>query len=120
MGRKQGQRGESQFGCLVGLALLAIAIFVAYKLVPVKIHAAVVRQEAIDQGKSAAIRGDDKIIYAIIQKADENNITLTKDNITIKRGANSISIDVDYDVPVEFPGKTIMWHFHDHSDNPLF
>lgn len=120
MGRSRRQRGESQFGCLVGLVLLAIAIFVAYKIIPVKIHAAEVRQETIDQCKSAAMRSDEKIKYAIVQKAQENDIALTNDNIVIKRGANDIQIDVDYTVPIDFPGYPYNWHFHHTAANPLF
>ena len=120
MGRKRGQRGEGQFGCLVGLAFLAFAGFIAWKIIPVKVKAAEIRQEAIDQAKAAGMRGDDKIIYNIVQKADENHIELTSDNIVIKRGANDIRIDVDYTVPVEFPGYTYNWHFHHHAENPLF
>lgn len=120
MQRLRRERGEGQFGCLIGLVFLAIAAFIAWKLIPVKIHAAEVRQEAIDQCKVAGMREDAKIIYALINRADENKITLSSDNITIKRGQNDVSIDVDYTVPVEFPGYTFNWHFHHHAENPLF
>lgn len=120
MGRNRGQRGEGQFGCLIGLVFLAVVAFIAWKLIPVKIHAAEIRQEAIDQSKSAAMRSDEKIIYAIEQKADENHITLTSDNIKIERHANDIAIDVEYTVPIDFPGYTYNWHFHHHADSPLF
>jgi hypothetical protein len=51
MRRMRGQRGEGQFGCVVGLALLAVGLFFAYKLIPVKIKAAELRQEVVDQAK---------------------------------------------------------------------
>ncbi|HSP34422.1 MAG TPA: hypothetical protein VLU46_08910 [Thermoanaerobaculia bacterium] len=120
MGRSGRQRGESQFGCLLGLVFLAVAIFVAYKIIPVKIRAAEIRQETIDQAKAAGMRGDDKIIYAITQKAEENHIPLTSDNIIIRRGANDIQIDVDYTVSIDFPGYKYNWHFHHTAANPLF
>ena len=120
MGRTRGQRGEGNFGCLVGIIILAIAAFIAWKLIPVKVHAAEIRQEAIDQAKSAGMREDAKIIYAITSKAEENHINLTAENIVIKRGANDVQIDVDYTVPIDFPGYTYNWHFHHHAENPLF
>lgn len=120
MRRSRGERGEGNFGCLVGLVFLAIAAFVAWKLIPIKIRAAEMRQEVVDQAKSAGMRGDNQIIYSLMQKADENRLPISSDNIVIKRGQNDIRIDVDYDVPVEFPGYKFNWHFHHHAENPLF
>lgn len=120
MRRLRRERGEGQFGCLVGLVFLAVAAFIGWKLIPVKVKAAEIRQETIDQAKVAGMREDNKIVYAIVQKAQENHIDLSSDNIVIKRGPNDVRIDVDYTVPIDFPGYTYNWHFHHHAENPLF
>jgi hypothetical protein len=120
MRRLRGQRGEGQFGCLVGLVFVAIAAFIAYKLIPVKVRAAEMRQEVVDQAKSAGMRGDDRIMAALLKKAEDDNLPVSGDNIVIKRGPNDIKIDVDYTVPVDFPGYRYEWHFHHHAENPLF
>ena len=120
MRRMRGQRGEGQFGCVVGIVLLLIGLFFAYKLIPVKVRAAELRQEVVDQAKSAGMREDNRIIAAIVKKAEENNLPVTSEDIKIRRTANAISIDVDYAVPIDFPGKTFNWQFHAHAENPLF
>jgi hypothetical protein len=66
------------------------------------------------------MREDPRIIAAIVKKAEENNLPVTAENINIRRSANAISIDVDYTVPIDFPGKTFNWAFHAHAENPLF
>ena len=52
--RKRSERGEGQMGCIFGLVLMAIGIFIAWKLVPIKVRAAELRQEVLDQSKAAA------------------------------------------------------------------
>jgi hypothetical protein len=120
MRRMRWQRGEGQFGCLVGLVLVLIGLFIAYKIVPVKVRAAELRQEVVDQAKSAGMRGDDKIMAAILRKAEDNNLPVSAEKVTIRRTQNAISIDVDYNVPVVFPGYTYNMEFHHHAENPLF
>ena len=40
MRRNRREKGEGQLGCLVGLIILALAVFVAWKMVPIKVKAA--------------------------------------------------------------------------------
>lgn len=116
----RGERGEGQMGCLVGLAFMAIAIFVCFKMIPVKVKAAELRQEAVDQAKSAGMRGDDRILGAILKKAEDLQLPVTEDNVKIHRTANAISVDINYTVPVDFPGFKYQWDFHHHAENPIF
>jgi type III secretion system FlhB-like substrate exporter len=118
--RNRRELGEGQFGCLVGLVILLIGIFVAYKMIPVKVKAAEIRQVTEDESKSAGTHGDEQIKGTILRKAKDDELPITEDNIHIERTSQEIKIDVEYDVPVEFPGFVYKWHFHHHTDNPLF
>lgn len=118
--RSRAQRGEGQMGCLVGLVFIAIALFISFKLIPVKVKAAELRQEVVDQAKAAGMRGDDRILAAILRKAEENRLPVTADNVKINRTANTIAVDVNYVVPIEFPGFTYQWSFSHHAENPIF
>jgi len=120
MSGSRRQRGEGQLGCLVGVVFMLIGVFIAYKLIPVKVRAAELRQEVVDQAKAAGMRGDDKIMYAILKKAEEERLPVSAENVNIRRGANTISIDVEYTVPIEFPGYKYNWSFHHHTENPIF
>lgn len=120
MRTRRRERGEGNFGCMVGLIFLALAVFVAYKMIPVKVKNAELRQVIVDEAKSAGSHRDDQIMAAILHKAAEDKLPVTEDNVKISRGANEITVDVNYTVPIEFPGFTYQWQIHHLAQNPIF
>ena len=118
--RNRRERGEGQLGCLVGLIVLALGIFIAWKMVPIKVKAAEVRGVVVDEAKSAGTHSDKVIMGNILSKAHDDNIPLTEDNVKITRAAGNISIEVHYVIPVEFPGYVYQWHFDHSVSNPIF
>ena len=119
MRRNRRELGEGQFGCLVGIILLLIGVFIAYKMIPIKVKAAEIRQIAEDESRSAGQHKDQQIMDTILRKAQDNGLPITADNVRIERRSQQIQIDIEYDVPVEFPGYTYNWHFHDHTTPDL-
>ena len=120
MSRNRWERGEGRFGCLVGLVLLLLAGLIAYRMIPVKVKTADLRDTVEDESKSAG-RHNDKVIMAnILHKAEQLELPVTKDDVRIKRANSYIKIDVKYTVPVEFPGYTYQWEFRHHAENPIF
>jgi hypothetical protein len=120
MMRKRSERGEGQFGCLLGLVFLLLAGLIAYRMIPIKVKAAELRDTIVDESKSAGQHGKDQIEAAIVDKAERLGLPVTKKNIDIEKRANEIRIDVKYTVPVDFPGYTFKWKFHHHTENPIF
>jgi hypothetical protein len=118
--RRRGERGEGQFGCIVGLLVLALVIFIAYKIIPVKVAAAELRQEVVDQARSAGSRNNDQIRGSIMYKAEQLKLPLAEKDLNIERGQDRIKIVATYTVPVEFPGYTWMWTQRHQAENPLF
>lgn len=120
MRRYRYQRGEGQGGCVVGLILLLIGIFIAFKLIPVKVKAAELRQTVVDESKMAGTRDDSRIMQRILKKAEELRLPVGEDNVKINRGNSQITVDVTYEVPIDFPGFVYKWKFHHRADNPIF
>lgn len=120
MRRNLRERGEGQLGCIFGLILVLLAVFVAYKVIPVKVRAADLRQTVVDEAKSAGTHDDKLILKSILAKAEENNLPVTEDNVTIERRASNIYVNVEYTVPIQFPGYTYNWHIVHHAENPIF
>jgi len=120
MRKSRRERGEGQFGCLIGLILLGIVVFVAWKMVPVKVKAAEMRQTVVDEAKSAGTHNDDRIRAAILAKAREDNLPVTEKDITIVRANSEITVTVTYTIQVEFPGYTYNWHIEHQAQNPIF
>ena len=120
MSRNRRERGEGQFGCLVGLVLLLIAGMIAYKLIPIKVKAADMRETVVDESKSAGRRNDRQIVGNIMNKAKQLELPLKEEDIHINRSNNYIRIEVKYTVPVEFPGYVYKWDFRHYYENPIF
>lgn len=121
MRKLRGQRGEGQAGCIVSLLiLLAVGLF-AYKIIPPKLKAAEMRQFVIDEGKSAGLRKGDKHIRSnIMEKAADLEIAVAPKDLKIRRTRGKIYIELEYVIPVEFPGYTHNYSFHHETANPLF
>jgi len=119
--RNRRERGEGQLGCLFGLVILLVAALVAYKMIPIKVKAAEVRDAVADESKSAGTHSDGRIREGIVSTAKRVGLPVEKENIEIVRDSNNnITVDVKYTVPVQFPGYTYQWNFHHHAENPIF
>lgn len=118
--RKRGERGEGQLGCLVGIVLLLLGALVAYKMIPIKVKAAEMRDTVKDESKSAGTHTDQRIMKAILATADRLELPVTEKDVKIRRVGTTMNIDVTYTVPVEFPGYTYQWTFHHSAENPIF
>ena len=114
------QRGEGKLGCLIGLVILLIAVMVAYKMVPVKVKAAEMRDAVQDEAKSAGQHNDATILKSLLFKAQSLDLPVTEKDVTINRSGGEIRVEVDYTVPVKFPGYVYQWHFHHRTENPIF
>jgi len=117
---RRRERGEGQFGCLVGLIILALGVFIAWKMIPVKVKAAEVRAVVVDEAKSAGTHNDKVIMGNILSKAREDDLPITEDKVKIRRGVNEITVSVEYTIPIEFPGYTYQWHIEQSATNPIF
>lgn len=64
---------------------------------------------------------DQDLIDSIIKKAQEHQITLTPEQVTIQRigtpGAPAVYVAADYSVPVSLPGYSFSLHFTPSSGN---
>jgi hypothetical protein len=64
---------------------------------------------------------DQEIIDSIVKKAQEHQITLAPEQITVQRigtpGAPAVYVAADYSVPVTLPGYSFSLHFTPSSGN---
>lgn len=118
--RNRRERGEGQFGCLVGIIILLVAGVLAYNLIPIKVKAADLRDTVVDEAKSAGQHDERVITKRILMKAEELNFPVTEKDIKINRKSTYVIIDVTYSVPVDLPGYSFNWNFHHHAENPIF
>ena len=121
MPRRTAERGEGNLGCIMWLLVLAVAVMISWKMIPVKMSNAelVDYMTEVAQFQSAQ-KTPEEIKKIILARAVELNIPLAKENITVEKGRDRIRMTVDYTMPVEFPGYTYNWHFRHELDRPIF
>ena len=119
--RRRLERGEGNLGCIVWILVLALGIFLAFKLIPVKIKSAEFYDYMDEMAKfSAANATHEQIEKRLLDKAQELEIPLEKRNLRIKLERERIQIEASYTIPVHFPGYTYNWNFHHKLDRPIF
>lgn len=115
--------GAINLGCIVGLAIIAVVGYAAYVVIPIKVKAAefekTVESFALQAAASGASLTNQKIIFQLLEKAEELELPVTEKDITIKRGT-MIRIEVEYSVPVNLLGYEFEMSFSPWYENPLF
>ena len=115
------QRGDVPVGCLVGMVLALIVVLIAIKVTPLVVNVGQLDKEISVLADRANRReyNDQRILATILEKAEALDLPVTKKNVTIKRTSKRIKITVTYDIPIEFPGYTYVWHKEHFHDRPL-
>ncbi len=116
------QRGDVPVGCLVGMVVALLVVLISIKVVPLRIKVGEFNKEISTLADRANRRdyNDKRILKDILYEAEQLDLPVTKENVTIKRTSSRIKIDVVYDIEIEFPGYTYVWHKEHHHDRPIF
>jgi len=103
------------------MVVLLVVALVAIKAAPLIVNVGELDKEIETLADRANRReyNDERIIKSILEKAENLDLPVTAKNITIKRTSSRIKITVAYDIPVEFPGYTYVWHKQHYQDRPL-
>jgi hypothetical protein len=121
MPRRRSERGEGNLGCILWLLALGLATLIAWKAVPVKVQSTQLYDYMDELAKfSAARTPPDQLEKMIIDRAKQLEISLEKKDVKVERNGDNIFMEIEYTVPLEFPGYTYQWHFHQKLDRPIF
>ncbi len=122
MKRRHSQRGDVPVGCLVGGVVVVVVILIAIKVAPLVIAVGEFDKEIGVLADRANRREyhDQRILQSILAKAERLDLPVTKKQVTIDRTPTRIKITVVYDVPIEFPGYTHIWHKEHYHERPIF
>ncbi|HKB71974.1 MAG TPA: hypothetical protein VKH46_14090 [Thermoanaerobaculia bacterium] len=121
MAPRRSMAGTGRVGCVIWLALLAIGIFVASKVVPVKMKTSEFYDAMTEQAQFGSIKGDASIQAELFRKAQELQLPLKKDEIIVRRDMGYVYVEVHYKLPIEFPiYGTYVWKEDDKVSRPLF
>jgi len=118
----RSQRGDVPVGCLVGGVVVVVVILIAIKVAPLTIAIGEFDKEIGVLADRANRReyNDQRILQSILLKAQNLDLPVTKKQVDIKRTSTRIKITVIYDVPIEFPSYTYVWHKEHFHERPIF
>ena len=117
MGR---QAGQGKIGCALWVLGFVIAGTVAYKMIPVKVKTSELRTFMIDQAKWAGRQTNDALEKSILAKAAELGLPLNEKGVRVVKDRDHVRMEAVYTVPVEFPGYTYNWEFHELIDRNIY
>lgn len=126
---KNSERGEGKAGCVIGLIILAIALWIGIKVVPVRVAVASLQDYCEETAQKAGLlregtaEGDTKekqIIYLVTRKADEERLPVKADNIEVRITSQRCVIIVKYTVVLDFGVYKYDWKVEHNVDRILF
>ena len=118
---RRGERGEGRVGTLIGLTVLALTIYLGYKVIPVMINAYTFRDYIEQETRFAALRNrDEEVVKRVLKKAQELELPVTNKGIHVNRTQSRFDISVRYTIPIETPVYVYNWDFDERFSAPLF
>jgi len=118
---RRGERGEGRLGTLIGLTVLALTIYLAYKVIPVMVNAYAFRDYIEQETRFAALRNrDEEVIKRVLRKAQELELPVNNKSIKVNRTQSRFDIAVKYTIPIETPVYVYNWMFDERFSAPLF
>ncbi len=107
------RRGTSRLGCLIPLAILAIALYFAIDFGMAYFRFYQFKDAMGSEARFATTRTDDQITSHLTALADSMQMPPGAELITIQRSPSVISISSDYDEVFKLPlNKEQVIHFH--------
>ena len=98
------ERGEGRLKGLLYLAFLVIAVFVAFKVVPLYVADYELKDKMTEQAKFAIVNRytEEQIRENIYHTIQDLDIPAKRDDVKVANTNHGIEISVNYTVPVDF------------------
>jgi hypothetical protein len=112
---------------ILGFLVIIACVYAGFQIIPPELT----NYSFQDDLKTVAMIGgsnahatDQELIDAVLKKAQERQITLAPESVTVQRigtpGALAVYVAADYSVPVALPGYSFTLHFTPSSGNKGF
>ncbi len=100
---KSAQRGEGQLKAIIYMLVLAAAVYVAVKLVPVYVAEYQLKDKIAEQARFAVVNryNEDQVKDIIFKVIKDLDIPAKRDDIKVETTNHGLMISVNYTVPVD-------------------
>jgi hypothetical protein len=112
---------------IVGFLVVVGVIYAAFQIIPPELSNYSFQDDLRDVAMASAANfhlTDEDIQQQVIKKAQEHQITLAPEQVTVQHigtpGAPAVYVAADYSVPVSLPGYSFSLHFTPSSGNRGF
>lgn len=115
--------GKINIGCILMAAALVVAGVAAYKIIPVRVRAAEVKEAVKRAAESAATNErfkNENVVATILEAAHDNNLPVNERQIKIDRSTREVHVEVHYQVTADILGYKYVMHFDPYYDAPRF
>jgi hypothetical protein len=112
--------GEGKLGCILWLAVLVLVGLIAYEAIPIKIASAELLDYMDDQARFGGRTSSENLKKAVLQKAKELDLPVTKNDITVTKRGGKILMQCTFTAPVKVLGYTYDWDFDLQVDRRIF
>lgn len=116
---RSAERGSSRLNTVLTLLIVGFLVFAGVKVVP-PYFANYQLQDSMETEARFAIvnhKGDEDIREDIWKKVQELEIPAKRENIKVSTEQRSVSISLDYVIPVDLRVYQFNLEFHPHADN---
>ena len=116
---RSSESGRITFKALLSLAFLAAVIFTGFKTIPVYVNNYQLQDYIQNQTPFwlAQRAAADVIRNNVLAKAQDLDLPMTAEEVTVEVTANRVSVSIDYHVPVDLKVYTLQLHFTPSSEN---
>lgn len=116
------EAGAGNVGCIISLALLAVAVIIAMKVIPTRIAVAELQDYCEREAEQASLprHTDETITDEILIKAHQENLPVRKEDIKVWRDGSMAHVEVKYTVVLDLVVYKYNWNVEHKVDRTQF
>ena len=118
--RRETQHGGARIGTVIWLLVFVVLVVVSKEAIPVKIRTSQLEDFMVELAKFSTRESDEKLQIRILEKADELQLPVVKNDVSVRKAGGRIRMRAQYEIPLEFPFYTYVWRFEHNVDRPIF
>lgn len=113
------ERGSGSLKAIIWTVILVLGAYSAYKIVPAYVSEYQLQDKMQEQARFAVVNHytEDQIRDTIFKEAQDLEIPIKKEQITVSATQSLVSIGVDYTVPLDLFFYHTDMHFNPTSEN---
>ena len=118
------QKGEGRGGLIMGLLVLFVAVYLAWKIIPVMIRIYTFEDAVKEQSKLLHGRSLEQLEADLVEEAETQDLPVTEEDIELKRyhieEHDEMRVDIIFVIPITTPVYVYNWKKEIHYQAPVF